>query len=219
MHYYPHNISDFNNATRHLTRVERSVYRDAIDLYYDTELALPLDIEKLSRKLLCNSEHERDALILILSEFFIKKETGYEHDRCNIEIEKYRANTSAKARAGIASAAKRKQNATRVEHTNNECATNHKPLTINQKPETKEKPSSSPKGSRYPLDSVLNSKWGNAALELRSDFDNDDVRIEHDAFKDYWAAKPGKDGVKLDWLATWRNWCRNSKRIGKNTNG
>lgn len=27
-------------------------------------------------------------------------------------------------------------------------------------------------------------------------------------FRDHWAAKPGKDGTKLDWFATWRNWVR-----------
>lgn len=31
-------------------------------------------------------------------------------------------------------------------------------------------------------------------------------------FKDYWVAKSGKDAAKLDWLATWRNWCRNDER-------
>jgi hypothetical protein len=30
-------------------------------------------------------------------------------------------------------------------------------------------------------------------------------------FRDYWHAKPGKDGAKLDWSATWRNWCRREK--------
>jgi hypothetical protein len=34
-------------------------------------------------------------------------------------------------------------------------------------------------------------------------------------FRDYWTAKPGKDGVKLDWSATWRNWCdRECERRG-----
>jgi hypothetical protein len=34
-------------------------------------------------------------------------------------------------------------------------------------------------------------------------------------FRDYWSAKPGKDGVKLDWSATWRNWCdRECERRG-----
>lgn len=34
---------------------------------------------------------------------------------------------------------------------------------------------------------------------------------EADRFRDYWTAKPGKDGVKLDWKATWRNWIRNAR--------
>jgi uncharacterized protein YdaU (DUF1376 family) len=31
---------------------------------------------------------------------------------------------------------------------------------------------------------------------------------EADRFRDYWVAIPGQRGVKLDWHATWRNWCR-----------
>lgn len=27
-------------------------------------------------------------------------------------------------------------------------------------------------------------------------------------FRDYWIAQPGQKGVKRDWPATWRNWCR-----------
>jgi hypothetical protein len=34
---------------------------------------------------------------------------------------------------------------------------------------------------------------------------------ELERFRDYWAAKAGKDGVKLDWQATWRNWLRNAQ--------
>lgn len=29
-----------------------------------------------------------------------------------------------------------------------------------------------------------------------------------DQFRDYWISRAGSGGVKLDWLATWRNWCR-----------
>jgi len=32
-----------------------------------------------------------------------------------------------------------------------------------------------------------------------------------DQFADYWHAKPGAGGVKLDWPATWRNWCRKTR--------
>ncbi len=31
-------------------------------------------------------------------------------------------------------------------------------------------------------------------------------------FRDYWIAQPGQKGVKLDWFATWRNWCRRQLR-------
>lgn len=39
-----------------------------------------------------------------------------------------------------------------------------------------------------------------------------DRRKELLSFRDYWTAKPGKDGVKLDWQATWRNWARKAHR-------
>jgi hypothetical protein len=33
----------------------------------------------------------------------------------------------------------------------------------------------------------------------------DDVRRLADDFRDYWIGVPGAKGLKLDWLATWRN--------------
>jgi hypothetical protein len=38
-----------------------------------------------------------------------------------------------------------------------------------------------------------------------------DGKTEHAKFCDYWRAKPGKDGRKLDWPATWRNWMRTAE--------
>ena len=140
MKFYPHHISDFNNATRHLTRVERSVYRDAIELYYDTESVLTNDIDRLARKLLCTSDEEISALKYVLGEFFEPTDDGFFHDRCDSEIAKYRANTSAKAKAGIASAkarkqkaAKRKQTSTRVKSRSTPVH-NQEPITNNQEP-------------------------------------------------------------------------------------
>jgi hypothetical protein len=31
-------------------------------------------------------------------------------------------------------------------------------------------------------------------------------------FRDYWTAKAGKEGVKLDWQATWRRWVRSQSQ-------
>jgi hypothetical protein len=38
------------------------------------------------------------------------------------------------------------------------------------------------------------------------------ARFEHDKFLDHWRGKPGKDGRKVDWVATWRNWMRNAEQ-------
>ena len=38
-----------------------------------------------------------------------------------------------------------------------------------------------------------------------------DGRRETEQFCDYWQAKPGKDGRKIDWIAAWRYWMRNSE--------
>jgi len=42
----------------------------------------------------------------------------------------------------------------------------------------------------------------------RQNAPNVDAKRELSKFRDFWAAKPGKDGRKLDWPATWRNWIR-----------
>lgn len=159
MHSYQHHIKDFNNATRHLTRVERSLYRDAIELYYETEQPLPADdFNRLARRLMAITDEERDALKVVLDEFFDLTGDVYSHDRCDEEIEKFHNAQTAKSAAGKASAeARRKRQEDRKESRKNQKSTdveqvldsvetdhqqnptNQKPRTINHKPLLKEK--------------------------------------------------------------------------------
>jgi hypothetical protein len=46
-----------------------------------------------------------------------------------------------------------------------------------------------------------------------------DPALHVDAFKDYWRAKAGKDGLKLDWDATFRNWLRRAAEMSRKGNG
>ena len=119
MHYYQHNIKTFNSATRHLTRVERALYRDLIEIYYDTERPLPSDINRLSRLVIANSNDEKEALSYVLSEFFVLSDDSYLHEYCNETIEAYKSNKSAKSIAGIASAEARKVKAKLLKSTEN----------------------------------------------------------------------------------------------------
>ena len=152
MNHYPHHIGDFDKATRHLTRIERSVYRDLIELYYDTEAMLPLDTVWLCRKIIARSDEESTAVQQTLNEFFTKTPTGWFHDRCEAELDLYRANNSQKSQAGKASAAARaakRQQAinggsttvatsvdTPVQQTSDGAPTNQEPRTKNQEPRT-----------------------------------------------------------------------------------
>jgi len=52
--------------------------------------------------------------------------------------------------------------------------------------------------------------WERACVQ---DMGLTEEQIDNEAnkFRDYWIAKAGKDAVKLNWSATWRNWCRTAK--------
>jgi len=68
------------------------------------------------------------------------------------------------------------------------------------------------KGSRLSTDFELPVSWIEFCQTERPDLNPKKV---FDSFKDYWVAKAGAAGVKLDWNATWRNWVRNQKQSYK----
>ena len=61
------------------------------------------------------------------------------------------------------------------------------------------------RASRFKPEAEIPGDWRAACQELRPDLD---PATTYAAFSDFWIARPGQAGVKLDWLATWRNWCR-----------
>lgn len=154
MKHYPHHIGDFDKATRHLNRIERSVYRDMLDLYYDTEQQLPVDTVWICRKIIARTNEESTAVEQVLNEFFTKTPTGWYHERCEEEIEAYRANTGQKAQAGKASAAakalKKLQaingKATPVQQPLNSVVTDGNGTSTNHQPSTNQ-PINEPNGS------------------------------------------------------------------------
>lgn len=61
------------------------------------------------------------------------------------------------------------------------------------------------RGSRIAADAVLSER--NRADALRIGVPADKLDGVWQRHRDFWTAKAGKDAVKLDWDATWRNWC------------
>lgn len=66
------------------------------------------------------------------------------------------------------------------------------------------------RGSRLPAEWRLPRAWGEWVI-AELGWPDAAVRVEADKFRDYWIAKTGKDACKVDWEATWRNWCRNAR--------
>jgi hypothetical protein len=106
---------------------------------------------------------------------------------------KYRKNNDpAKAMAG----AKSKPNASQ-----------NPPPTATATDKNKKETSSPKKGCRIPADFIPDL---DAAVSLGVPMQM--ARVEAEKFRDYWTAATGQNATKLDWPATWRNWCRNAAK-------
>jgi uncharacterized protein YdaU (DUF1376 family) len=85
MNWYPHHVGDYKAATAHLSNDEDLAYRRLIEMYYDTEQNIPLDTQRVSRRLRMGS----DVVESVLNDFFTKSENGYKHERCDYEIAEF----------------------------------------------------------------------------------------------------------------------------------
>jgi hypothetical protein len=54
---------------------------------------------------------------------------------------------------------------------------------------------------------LLPQSWGKWALAKYPYWTPDLVREIAQKFRNHWVAKTGRDATKLDWYATWQNWC------------
>jgi uncharacterized protein YdaU (DUF1376 family) len=103
MNYYEHHIGDYAEATAHLSFIEDAAYSRMIRKYYAMEGPLPADLRVVQRLICARSEDEREAVEIVLGEFFTLRDDGYHNARCDEEIAQYRekqekARRSANAR-------------------------------------------------------------------------------------------------------------------------
>ncbi len=90
MNYYPFHIGDYLSATRHLSWEEDAAYRRLLDTYYTTEKPLPTELRAVCRLVLATSECQREAVRVVLEEFFELTEAGWTNQRADKEIEAMR---------------------------------------------------------------------------------------------------------------------------------
>ena len=202
MHFYQFHIGDYKSHTHHLSLIEDLAFRRLLDHYYLHEA--PIKQRDIARQI--GMKDNEQEVLTVLNEFFISTDQGFINPRADEEIAKYRKFSED----GKKGAAKRWHKGTNGEAYSPPIATpiatnNQEPITnnhsIDESP-TKQRT----KGSRLSTDFELPDSWTEFCQAERPDLNPKKV---FDSFKDYWVAKAGAAGVKLDWQATWRNWVRN----------
>ncbi len=138
MNYYSHHIGDYLTDTAHLSILEDGAYRRLMDRYYTTESAINSDESALFRVLRARSEEEKEAVRVVLSEFFTMTPAGWAHKRCDAEIAAFKEKSSKSADAANKRWGK-SSNAdampTHTERTADAMPTNNQePITNNQEP-------------------------------------------------------------------------------------
>ena len=86
MNYYPFHIGDFLSATKHLSWIEDAAFRRLLDVYYTTEKPLPNDLRAVCRLVLASTDEQREAVQIVLNEFFELMPTGWVNHRADVEI-------------------------------------------------------------------------------------------------------------------------------------
>lgn len=121
----------------------------------------------------------------------------YENRKARASEERLKASDSdvsdGVAKANIQHAPTRgEDNPSRLEHTG-------------EKKNTPSVASPAKRGTRIPDD------WQPDMLAARREgLSQAEAEREAERFRDYYLGAPNAKGVKLDWPATWRNWCRNA---------
>lgn len=205
MNFYPFHIGDYAAHTRNLSLLEDLAYRRLLDAYYLAEHPFNGSPTDVAREI--GMRDQVAEVEYILNKFFVRDGNLWNQCRADKEIAKYHGKRENASKAGRASAQQRtnvrstdvENEATPVDILPNRRSTNQEPRTKNQEPIERGKTS---RGSRLPQNFEPD-------LDFARSHGIQDPTAEFERFKDYWIAQPGQKGVKLDWVATWRNWCRN----------
>ncbi len=216
--YMPLYIADYMADAGHLTTLEHGAYLLLIMNYWQTGKPLrALNGRLASVARMLNEDFEQ--IRPVLAEFFTESEGLWIHKRIEAELAKFRTKSSQARAAGLASAERRfNVRSTTVEIPFNHTDTDTDTDTDKKKSNTFVSPKAQPKnGSRLPFEECP-TEWTIFGSEVMS-WDGAHIAVTFSQFHDYWVAQPGVKGRKTDWLATWRNWCRNERKPNGTTGG
>jgi len=218
--FYP---SDFLAGTSGLSPAERGVYITLLCLIYETDGQVPRDDARLSRRCGSPKASFKRTLDALIDEGKITERDGMLSNERAEKVIVDRQNRIQNA----THAAQQKWDAQRKKSEQNQrqddagAVPEQCPADANQSQSQNQIEANASlakkRGTRLPDDWFLPMDWGKWAVS--EGYSHEQIKVEADKFKDYWHGVAGAKGVKLDWLATWRNWMRNSKQKAGVKNG
>ena len=218
--FYP---GDYLADTRRLTRSQHGAYLLLLIDYFATGQAPPNDDAVLARLTLCDTQSDWLAIRKAIEPFF-EITNVWRNKRCEKELLARISEHDKKSAAG------KKGNEIKWGLSQSDTLSDtlidrntrsqmldvrsKKLEVIDQKSEPKESKSKDLRGSRLLL-SELPLDWITWAISERSELNPTKVHKIFNQFSDHWKSLPGSKGVKLDWMATWRNWVRREPQFNK----
>jgi uncharacterized protein YdaU (DUF1376 family) len=204
-------VADYLGDTRHLTTEQHGAYLLLLMTMWRSEGVLSDNPVKLARIAGLTPSRWQKISTEVL-EFFAPCEGGFTQKRLAAELAIAAEKSEKRSQSGKAGARAKALKSNKLDTANASRSLKHSP---EPEPELKkEKLTASPKkGTRLPSD------WRPSEADLSfaasQNMTLEETRREADQFRDFWIAKPGAGGCKLDWPATWRTWCRNRRGAGQ----
>ena len=202
--WMPLYVADYLSATSRLTTEQHGAYLLILMDYWKN--GPPPDNDGVLAQITRLSPSAWSNARTMLEAFFQVESGKWLHHRVDDELAKANHNKEVNRRRGLAGAAakySKKAAPTMLEASLGD-STSPSPTPS----PTKRNTGRDARATRLP-DQDLPDSWRDFCQTERPDLVPDQTYAK---FRDYWTAKPGKAGTKLDWLATWRNWVREEKR-------
>lgn len=221
--FLPLYTGDYRRDTQHLSPLRHGVYLLLLFHCWDTRGPLPLDEQEIAGIANCRLADEITAMRYIVGRFFTQMDDGHYNKRMQHEIERAASISTKREDAGRRGANARMQRFREAEANAKHLlgkslasdATPTTTLTSTTTPTitaTPKVPKSAPlvptRGTRLPENWRVPDEWAAWAKRIRPDWSSQGIVRESLRFRDHWLSKAGKDAVKVNWEATWRNWIR-----------
>jgi uncharacterized protein YdaU (DUF1376 family) len=108
LRHFPHHIGDYAAATSHLSFLEDAAYHRCLRRYYQDEKPLPVDPADVQRLVGARTRDEKNAVRVVLQEFFTLQDDGWHQNRADEEIAAYRSRVETARENGRKSAGRPK---------------------------------------------------------------------------------------------------------------